>query len=372
VSPIKTPLRVAAVLPLSGAESLFGTQGLQGARMAVAEINAAGGVLGRQVELQVHDQATDTERAVRMTREALADPTVLAVLGPTSSADRDAMLPLCEAARRPLLYATDYEGGQCSRYLFAYSPIPDHYVGPLVPYLTRRAGDTFSIIGADYVWPRGIARALRAAVATAGGRIRSEQYRPIDAMDFTSDIAAIAQSGARHVVMMLLGASGQEFIRQFAAHDFDERPVLSVMAFNENYMAGLSDEQVEGIVTVAPFLASLDRPETRSFVARQRAMFGPQTVVSYFAESHYGLLMFWRDAVAAAGSADVEAVVDALGSGRTRVVGNGPVTLRSSDHHMILNMVIAEARSGQLVAVDYVGPVAPADQCNGRGATTGD
>ncbi len=361
-----TPLRIAAVLPLSGPEELFGSQGLQGARMAVAEINAAGGLLGRPVELDVNDQRTDTDLAVRMTRAAVADPSVLAVLGPTSSADRDAMLPLCEAARRPLLYATDYEGGQCSRYLFAYSPIPDHYVAPLVPYLTERGGDTFAVIGADYVWPRGIGRALRAAVAASGGRILSEEYRPLDTMDFTADIAALDASGAGNVVMMLLGTSGQEFIRQFAAHDFTARPFLTVMAFNENYMVGLQPDEVAGIITAAPFLATLDRPETRAFVGRQRAMFGPDAVVSYFAESHYGLVMFWADAVAAVGSDDVEQIIDAMGD-RTRVVGNGPVTLRAEDHHMILNMLIAEVRDGDLVAVDSVGPVAPADQCRGRG-----
>ena len=362
------PLRIAAVLPLSGPEQLFGSQGLQGARMAVAEINADGGLLdGRHVELDVHDQQTDTGLAVQLTTAALSDPSVLAVLGPTSSADRDAMLPLCERAGRPLLYATDYEGGQCSRYLFAYSPIPDHYVEPLVPYLTERGGDTFAVIGADYVWPRGIAAAFRRVVEGSGGRITSEDFRPMDAMDFTDDIAAIDRSGAGTVVMMLLGTSGQQFIRQFGAHDFAVRPVLTVMAFNENYMVGLEPAQVEGIVTAAPFLANLDRPETKSFVTRQRAMFGPDAIVSYFAESHYGLLMFWSDAVEKAGTTDVEAIVDELGGGLTRVVGNGPVTLRREDHHMVLNMVVAQVQDGELVATRYVGPVAPRDQCAGHG-----
>ncbi|MFN8126004.1 MAG: substrate-binding protein [Candidatus Nanopelagicales bacterium] len=354
-------LTIAAVLPLSGPESLFGHQSLQGARMAVAEINAAGGVRGRRVDLVVHDQRTETQLAVDQTRAALADG-AFAILGPTSSADRDAMLPLCEQARRPLLYATDYEGGQCSRYLFCYSPIPEHYLKPLVPFLIERSGDRFALIGADYVWPRGIGRALRTVVEARGGTLDAEIYRPMEQMDFAADLEAL--DGAGTVVVVLLGASGQSFLQQFAAHEFAHRPRLAVMAFNENYMAGLPSDVVEGIVTAVPFLESLDLPEARDFVARQRAMFGPDAVVSYFAESHYGLLMFLRDAIEAVGSDDVEAVIDAMGD-RTRTVGNGPVTLRASDHHMILNMVIAEVRDGELLAVQDVGRIAPPDQCAG-------
>jgi len=137
------------------------------------------------------------------------------------------------------------------------------------------------------------------------------------------------------------------------------------MAFNENYMVGLTKDEVEGIVTCAPFLANLDKPETKAFVNRQKKMFGPDTVVSYFAESHYGLLMFLKNAIEKAGTGDKEKIIDAMGD-QTLVVGNGPVTLRASDHHMILNMLIAGVSDGQLLMKEYIGPVAPADQCAGK------
>lgn len=363
------PIRIAAVLPLSGAEELFGSQGLQGARLAVSEINAAGGLLGRPVELLVRDEQTDMGAAVRLTEAAITQDDVMAVMGPTSSADRNAMLEVCQRHRVPLLYATDYEGGQCSRYLFCYSPIPDHYVKPLVPYLMGLAGDAFAIIGADYVWPRSIGASFGAVVAGQGGRVVSEEYVPLQADQFADHLDRIDRSGADAVVMMLLGTNGRAFIRQFAAHDFRKRPVLSVMAFNENYMVGLEPGEVEGIVTGAPFLANLDRPETVSFVQRQKTMFGPGAVVSYFAESHYGLMMFLADAITAAGTDDREQVIDAMGD-RTRVVGNGPVTLRAQDHHMILNMIIAHVSGGELVEAQYVGPVTPANQCGGAGPAT--
>jgi ABC-type branched-subunit amino acid transport system substrate-binding protein len=165
--------------------------------------------------------------------------------------------------------------------------------------------------------------------------------------------------------MMLSGSAGQIFVRRFSEQGMQGKVKLVVPAFNENYLAGLGKEEAEGIVTCNPFLANLDRPEARDFVSRQKKMFGTNTVVSYFAESHYGLILFLRKAIEKAKTDDKEKVIDAMGD-QTLVVGNGPVTLRASDHHMILNMLIAEVKGGDLVMAKYIGPVAPSDQCAGR------
>jgi ABC-type branched-subunit amino acid transport system substrate-binding protein len=360
------PIKVGIVLPLSGAEELYGSQGLQGAKMAAAEINAAGGVLGgRPFELVIEDDKTDLESAVEKTEKVIIKDKVIAVMGPTSSAHRDAMIKICTRLKTPLLYASDYEGGCCYRYLFCYSPVPDHYVKPLVPYLMENYGKSFYIIGADYVWPVKTGEAFKKEVSKLGGTIAGEEYLPFDTKDFKPNLEKIERSGASNVVMMLLGSDGQIFIKQLGALGLKKRVRLTVMAFNENYMVGLTKDEVEGIGTCAPFLASLDKPETKAFVDRQKKMFGPGTVVSYFAESHYGLLMFLKSAIEKAGTGDKEKIIDAMGD-QTLVVGNGPVTLRASDHHMILNMLIAGVSDGQLLMKEYIGPVAPADQCAGK------
>ena len=357
------PIKVGIVLPLSGAEELYGSQGLQGAEMAAAEINAAGGVLGgRPVELVIEDDKTDLKTAVERTEKVVERDKVIAVMGPTSSAHRDAMIKICTRLKTPLLYASDYEGGSCYRYLFCYSPVPDHYVKPLVPYLMENYGKSFYIIGADYVWPVKTGEAFKKEVSKQGGTVAGEDYLPFDTKDFRANLKKIETSGARNVIMKLLGSDGQIFIKQFTALGLKKSVKLAIMAFNENYMVGLSEGEVEGIVTCAPFLSNLDKPETKRFVDRQKKMFGPKTVVSSFAESHYGLFMFLKHAIETAGSDDKEAIVDAMGD-QTLVVGNGPVTLRASDHHMVLNMVIAEVSGGQLRMKKDIGPVAPADQC---------
>jgi len=173
----KPPIRIGVVLPLSGDEELFGSQGLQGARMAVAEVNASGGVLGgRNFELVIEDEKTDLKTAIEKTEKVILQDKVIAVMGPTSSAHRDAMVEVVTRHKTPLLYGVDYEGGACYRYLFCYSPIPDHYVKPLIPYLMEDYGKTFYLLGADYVWPIKMSEAIRVAVVQLGGRVAGGDY----------------------------------------------------------------------------------------------------------------------------------------------------------------------------------------------------
>jgi len=362
----KQAIRIGVVLPLSGDEELFGSQGLQGARMAVSEVNAAGGVLGgRPLELIIEDEKTDLKTAIQKTEKVILQDKVIAVMGPTSSAHRDAMIEICTRHRTPLLYGADYEGGCCYRYLFCYSPIPDHYVKPLIPYLIKNYGKTFYLLGADYVWPIQMSAAIKAEVLRSGGSVVGEEYLAFEIKDFDGYLRKITQSGATIVVMMLSGLAGQIFIRRFSELGLQGKVKLVVPAFNENYLAGLGKKEAEGIVTCNPFLANLNRAEAKDFVSRQKKMFGPNTVVSYFVESHYGLILFLKNAIEKAKTDAKEDVIDAMGD-QTLVVGNGPVTLRASDHHMVLNMLIAEVKGGDLVMTKYIGPVAPADQCAGR------
>lgn len=362
----KQAVRIGVVLPLSGDEELFGSQGLQGARMAVSEINTTGGVLGgRPLELVIEDEKTDLKTAVEKTEKVILKDKVTAVMGPTSSAHRNAMIEICTRHQTPLLYGTDYEGGCCYRYLFCYSPIPDHYVKPLIPYLMQNDGKAFYLLGADYVWPIQMSAAIKAEVLRSGGSVVGEEYLALKIKEFDGYFEKIAHSGATVVVMMLSGLAGQIFIRRFSELGLQGKVKLVVPAFNENYLPGLRKKEAEGIVTCNPFLANLDRPEARDFVSRQKKMFGPNAVVSYFVESHYGLILFLKNAIEKAQTDDKEKIIDAMGD-QTLVVGNGPVTLRASDHHMVLNMLIAEVKNGDLVMTQYIGPVAPADQCAGR------
>lgn len=358
-----TPVKIGVVLPFSGSEAIAGPMCLNGARMAVAEINAAGGVLGgRRFELLVEDSQTNEMTALQKAKKLVLEGKVTAVLGPVISTARNLMIEFMAAHRVPLLYGTDYEGGACSRYLFCYSAIPEHYLKPLVPYLFQNYGKLFYLLGSDYVWPMKTNEYTKALLPQMGGLLAGEEYFSFGTTDFSSTIQRIINSGANVILTLLIDSDVQTFLRQFRESNATSRIKLVVMAFNESLLSEMPKAHVEGVITCNHFFSTLDLPETRDFVERHRKMFGQSTTVSYYTVSHYGLLMLLSNAIHNAQSDDREKIIDAMG-GQSLIVGNGEVTLRKADHHMTLNIVIVEVADGKLIQKEYIGSVTPANQC---------
>jgi ABC-type branched-subunit amino acid transport system substrate-binding protein len=361
----KDPIKIGIVLPLSGGLELFGQQGIQGAKMAVDEINKAGGVLGgRKFELIIEDNKTDPKTAVERTNKLIMRDKVHAILGPITSANRDAMAPVVTRLKTPLLYATDYEGGVCNRYVFCYSAVPDHYIKPFIPHLMKHYGDSFYLFGADYVWPHKMNEAIKASIVENKGKVLAEEYTPFGVKDFATTIQKIGASGAKVLILTLPGADGQTFVKQFSEFGMKEKVKIAFMGFNDNYMSGLTGEQAEGVITCNHFIQSLERPDAKDFVSRQHKMFGDKAIVSFYADSHYGLVMLFKQAVEKAGSDDKEKIIDAM-PGQQVIAGNGKVVMHE-DHHMTLNMLIAEVMGGQLKMKEYIGPIRAASQCADR------
>jgi ABC-type branched-subunit amino acid transport system substrate-binding protein len=359
----KKPIKIGVVLPLSGGFEIYGNLGVRGAKMAVAEINAAGGVLdGRPLELIIEDNKTDPKTAVEKAKKLILRDKVVAVMGPVSSAARDAMTPVAEKYKTPLLYGIDYEGGACNRYVFLYSAIPDHDMDKLIPYMAEQYGKSFYIFGYDYVWPHKMTEAIKRNVDRIGGEIAGIEYTPFGVKDYAPTIQKISKSGAKILMLIVPGADGFTFIKQFTDFGLKEKIKIVALASDENYLLALTPDQSEGIFTALPFLASLEKPEARDFVARQKKMFGQDTVVTWATGSHYGLIMLLKEAIEKAGSDDREKIIDNMGD-LTNTVGNGPETMRASDHHMILNMLIGKFTGGKLVVEKDLGSITPSDQC---------
>lgn len=362
----KQPIKIGVVLPLSGGFEIYGNLGVRGAKMAVAEINAAGGVLGgRPLELIIEDNKTDPKTAVEKMKKLILRDKVTAVMGPVSSAARDAMTPVAVKYKTPLLYGIDYEGGVCNRYVFLYSAIPAHDMDKLVPYMGREYGKTFYIFGYDYVWPHKMTEAIKKNVEMIGGKIVGIEYTPFGVKDFAPTIHKISKSGAKVLMLIVPGADGFTFIKQFTEFGLKDKIKIVALASDENYLSALTPEQSEGIFTALPFLSSLEKPEAKDFVTRQKKMFGKDTVVTWATGSHYGLVMLLKKAIDKAGSDDREKIIDAMGD-LTITVGNGSETMRASDHHMILNMLIGEFTGGKLVVKKDLGRIEPPDQCAGK------
>lgn len=356
-------LKLGVLQPLSGGLEVLGRQGVQGAQLAVEEANEAGGVLdGRTIELVIADSRTDPKTSVERTTELIQRDQVTAICGPVTSANRDAIQPTIERYRTPLLYATDYEGGVCSRYITCYSALPEHWVEPFIPFLQESYGASYYLFGSDYIWPQKMNEAIRRVVGEVGGEVVGEEYTPFGVKDFTSTVRKITGSGAKVLVITVVGADAITFVKQFAAAGGKADTTIAFFGYSENYLSGFSREESQGILCPANFIATLDKPEAQAFVAKVRGRFGADAVVSNTVDAHYNLTRFFIEAIKRAGSDDKEAITEAMVD-QSLMSGNGEVYLRPEDRHVDLNVLIAETTGGQLVLKKDIGRVEAPSQC---------
>ena len=268
-------VKVGAALPFSGGLELFGEQARLGLDLAAAEINAAGGILGQQVEIVYEDNKTDPKTSNERARKLIQSDEVIAVTGPITSAARDAMAGTMERFKTPLLYATNYEGGGCNRYLFFFNTVPNQDAAPLIRYMNGRFGTSYYMFGADYVWPRKMFEASRAVIDELGGTILGEEYVPLFTVkDYASIIKKIADSGAEILVFALPGVDGVTFIRQAEEFGLLQKLTVGFLGFTETYLGAFGEGKGEGMYACVPFVASDPAPGVQDFVGRIRAMHG--------------------------------------------------------------------------------------------------
>lgn len=357
------PIKIGILQPFSGGLEALGEQGFQGARLAIDEANDGGGLLGRRIEGLRTDDKTDPKTAVERTVELIQRDRVDAIIGPVTSASRDAIRPTIERFKTPLLYATDYEGGVCSRYITCYSALPEQWVDPLIPYVRQNYGDAFYLVGSNYIWPQKMNQAVRRAAATAGARVLGEEYVPFGTKDFTSILRKVNGSGANVLVITVVGADAITLVKQFTATGLKPKVRIVFFGFSENYLAGLTNPESDGIVTISNFISSLDKPEAKAFVKKVRDHYGPKTIVSNTTDAHYNLMRFYFGGIRRAETTSKEKVLAAMVDQKL-LSGNGEVYLRASDRHVDLNVVISEAKDGILVLKKDVGRVSGPNQCH--------
>lgn len=356
------PIRFGAVLPFSGGLELFGNQAKLGLDLALKEINAAGGILGRPVELIYEDNKTDPKTSVERATSLIRREQVTAILGPITSNARDAMMPTMTRAKTPLLYATNYEGGGCDRYLFAFNTVPNQELERLLPVMDKRFGSSFYMFGADYVWPQKMFATARPLVERLGGTVAGTEFTPWGVKDFAPVIRRIRDSGAKVLVFALPGADGITFVKQAEELGLLADVTIAFLGFAETYLGAFGTGKGQNMWVTVPFAASIDTPAVHDFVERAVAAAGSPVPVSHYAFTHHNALKCTKDALERAGRPDREALIDGL-EGLEFATSTGPLSIGAKDHHVTLPMFLARTEGDSLSVVEQLGAIAPAPGC---------
>jgi branched-chain amino acid transport system substrate-binding protein/urea transport system substrate-binding protein len=353
------PIRIGAVLPFSGGVELYGRQAKLGLDLAAKEINAGGGILGRPVEILYEDDKTDPAAATEATRKLIERDGVLAVVGPITSRNLDAIAPVAESLRTPLLYATNYEGGKCSRYVFAFSTVPNQELAQLLPYMSRTFGNTYFLLGADRAWPHKMFEAAEPIIAKLGGRVVGKEFTTGRETDFAPLIARIAATKAK-VLLFALKGDGLNFIPQADDRGLFKHTTVAFLGLSETDL-GVFGGKGQNMFVVVPFVGTSRIPAVKAFVAKAKAQAGADATVSNYVMTHYNALLALKAALEKTGKADKESLVAGL-EGLTIKSPAGPVTI-GKDHHAAMSLFLAKTKGRDLVTVRALGAIAPQPGC---------
>jgi urea transport system substrate-binding protein len=353
------PIRVGAVLPFSGGVELYGQQAKLGLDLALKDINAAGGILGRSVEVIYADDKTRPASAVTAVHELIERDGVVAVVGPITSQNLNAIAPVAASLKTPLLYATNFEGGKCDRYVFSFSTVPNQDLGQLLPYMSKTFGNSYFLLGADRVWPHQMFDIAQPLIEKLGGKVVGKQYTLGTETDFTALIEQVAAAKAK-VLLFALKGDGMDFIRQADDRGLFKDTTVAFLGLSEVDL-GIFRGKGQNMFTVVPSVATSEDPAVKAFVARVRADAGAEAVVSNYVVTHYNTLIALKAAIEKAGKVDKEAIVDAL-AGLVIPSPTGPVTI-DQNHYATMNMFIAKTEGRDLVTVRALGEIAPQPGC---------
>jgi len=351
-------IKVGILHSLSGTMAISEKSVVDAEQLAIKEINAAGGVLGKQIEAIVEDGASDWPTFAEKSKKLIEQDNVVAVFGCWTSASRKAVLPVFEEKKHMLWYPVQYEGQECSQNIFYTGAAPNQQIEPSVDWLLENKGKEFFLVGSDYVFPRTANTVIKAQLAAKGGTTVGEDYLPLGNTEVTAIItkikAALPNGGV--IYNTLNGDSNVAFFKQLqgAGITADKYPVMSVSIAEEEVKA-IGVEFLKDQYAAWNYFMTVDSPANKKFVEAFKKEYGGERVTNDPMEAAYIAVYLWKAAVEKAGTADDLEKVRAAAYGATFDAPGGMVTM-NANHHISKIVRIGKVREDGLFEIVQATP----------------
>jgi branched-chain amino acid transport system substrate-binding protein len=361
------PIKVGLIADQSGPLSFMGAAHVNVAQMLIEDINARGGLLGRNVELCLEDGATTDSVAKAKAGKLVEQDRVDVLFGGIFSSTRQAIKSAAVTKGKKLyIYPEQYEGRESDPLIFCTGPVPAQQVEPLISSLMRRTGaKRFYLPSADYIWPHVLNENARRVVTANGGEIVGEEYFPLDHTDYGKTIEKILSSRADVVFNTTVPPGVSPFIEQLYHSGFTRHggQVLCTY-FDENCLNLWPSEQIEGVYSCLDYYQVLDHPFSKGLLGRYNELYpgGAQFTAGSGCTGLYRGIKLWQAAVNEAGSLEQSAVIKALDHAKLADGPGGPAEVVPGQHHLRMNMYIAQVQSGKLKIVENLGIIDPKER----------
>ncbi|GLY01634.1 MULTISPECIES: urea ABC transporter substrate-binding protein [Actinoplanes] len=327
-------VKVGLLNSLSGTMAISEVTVRDSLQLAIEEINAAGGVLGKQIEAISEDGASDWPTFAEKSGKLISEDKVAAVFGCWTSASRKAVKPVFEKNKALLFYPVQYEGLEQSPYIFYTGATTNQQIVPGLDYLKAQGKTSVYLVGSDYVFPRTANKIIKAYAEANGMKVLGEDYAPLGSTEFSTIVNKVKASGASAVFNTLNGDSNVAFFKEYksAGLTAGAMPVVSV-SIAEEEVKSIGTQYLAGQLTAWNYYQTTEGAANEKFVKAYKAKYGADKPTSDPMEAAYVSVHLWKAMVEKAGTFEVEKV-KAASDGITFDAPEGLVTVDGATQHI--------------------------------------
>ncbi len=342
-----TEVVVGQLHSASGTMAISETGSIQAEQLAIDQINAAGGILGRKIRVIKEDGASDWPTFAEKSKKLLVNDRVAAVFGCWTSASRKAVLPIFEKENGLLYYPTFYEGlEQSKNVIYTGQEATQQIIWGLDWGAKEKKAKTYFLVGSDYIWPRTSMKIARKHIEQVAkiGKVVGEEYYPLGHTNFNSLINKIKLAKPDCIFAAVVGGSNVAFYKQLkAAGITGDKQFLLTLSVTEDEMTGVGGENFNGFYSSMKYFQTLDNENNKKFVDAFKAKYGKDAVIGDVTQAGYLGPWLWKAAVEKAGSFDIDKVVAASPGIELKTAPEGYVKI-DPNHHLWSKSRIAQGQ----------------------------
>jgi urea transport system substrate-binding protein len=332
---------------VTGTMAISETGSVEAEKLAISQINEAGGVLGRQIKFIQEDGASDWPTFAEKAKKLLVEDKCAAVFGCWTSASRKAVLPVFGQYNGMLYYPTFYEGlEQSKNVIYTGQEATQQILAGLNWVNSTKGAKSFYLLGSDYIWPRTSNKIARKHIENhlTGCKVVGEDYFPLGNTEFNSAINKLKLKKPDVIYAIIVGGSNVAFYKQLKAAGFDlSKQNLLTISVTEDEIDGIGGENIAGTYACMKYFQSLKNPNNEKFVPAFKKMWGEKTVIGDVTQAAYLGPNLWKLTAEKAGSFDIDKIAAASPGVEFKGAPEGYVRIHEN-HHLWSRTRVGRAR----------------------------
>lgn len=349
------PIKLGLLEDASGNFAIATLPKIQATELAVGEINAKGGILGRQIKLISYDTQSDNTRFQQMARRLIQTDKADVVFGAFSSASREAIRPIMDKANQLYWYNNQYEGGVCDSNVVVTGAVPEQQFSTLIPWMMEKYGKKVYTIAADYNFGQISAEWVRKIVKEHGGTMVGEEFIPLSVSQFGQTIQNIQKAKPDFVMTLLVGSNQASYYEQQASAKLDLPMGSSVNVGQAYEHKRFKAPALKDMYVTANYIEEVQSPASDDFKKRFRAKYPTAPYINQEAANAYDAVYLYKAAVERAKSADAAEVRKAISAGGICTTGpSGKVCIDPKSQHTSHTIYLAHVKADHSIEIPKV------------------